>query len=122
MVVGTPPQDLSESIQQIKVARTPPRRAKEDDVTLLGPQSDGDAVANGHQVHHCKGCICASKIAAGLLDSGVRKQKLLGQPWPSPALASINQGFGWKVARCTACMRALVVIFATGPSKGAHEC
>lgn len=47
MVVGTPPQDLSESIQQIKVARTPPRRAKEDDVTLLGPQSDCVCAANG---------------------------------------------------------------------------
>ena len=46
-VVGTPPQDLSESIQQIKVARTPPRRAKEDDVTLLGPQSDFVCAANG---------------------------------------------------------------------------
>ena len=50
MVVGTPPRDLSESIHQIKASRTPPRRAKEDDVTLLVPQSDSVCAANGSHV------------------------------------------------------------------------
>lgn len=50
MLVGTPPRDLSESIQEIKVARTPPRRARDDDVTLLGPKSNNACVANGDQV------------------------------------------------------------------------
>jgi len=70
VMVGTPPQNLSESIQEIKVSRTPPRRAKDEDVTLLGPKSHNACVANGDQVRFFERpipsvpCVTDAAIAA----------------------------------------------------------
>ncbi|CAL8472218.1 g11760 [Coccomyxa elongata] len=49
VVVGTPPRNLSQSIQQIKGSQTPPRRATEDDVTMLRPAPDKTPVEIGNE-------------------------------------------------------------------------
>ena len=53
VVVGTPPRNLSQSIQQIKGSSTPPRRATEEDVTMLRPAPSATPVGNGNEVRRC---------------------------------------------------------------------